>query len=208
MTCPAYVTSDHPRAPVQSRIEVRRLLSWMVASLALASGLIHLAVVRHHLGYAVVAAAFVAIGGTQVLFAALMAARPSAQVRTVGLLMHLAVLTTWLLSRTIGLVVVPGAEAPAPVGVADVTATLLSVAVIASLLAVGRVDRRPNVVALPARLSRGVATAVTILALGVTVPAAAASHDHAHHGPPSADAPGGGQPPAATVHAGHPHTHE
>ena len=186
--------------------QVDRLVSSSVASCAFAGGLIHLAVVRHHLDSVVVAAAFIAIGSAQLLFSAWMVAGPSARARRTGLLLHLAIVTTWLLSRTVGLVVVPGAEARAAVGVADIVATTLSLAVLASLLTMARF--RLERVALPARLSRGLAAAVAIVALAVTVPAVTANHDHGGHGP-SAEASGTEHERApARIHDGHVHVHE
>ena len=210
MACPAFAARARPMSSEPRLSEAGRLLSWIVASLALFDGLIHVAVVRHHLDYSVVAAGFIVIGSAQVLFGVLMVARPSAPARTVGLLLHLAIVSTWLLSRTVGLALVPGAEDPAPVGVADITATVLSVAVIASLVAMTRLEQRTQLVAVPARVSKSIAGAVAIVALAVTVPAASAGHDHTDHDRPSAEASGteGSRSPTATIHDSRPHVHE
>jgi hypothetical protein len=95
-----------------------RLASVVVATLALAGGLIHAAVIRHHLAYFAVTTGFAAMAAAQWWFAFRMLGPPTNRVRLIGVALYSVIVATWLLSRTVGLASVAGAEEPAPVSVA------------------------------------------------------------------------------------------
>lgn len=160
-----------------------------VALLAFAGGVIHAAVIRHHVADLAVATAFAAMAAAQWWFAWRMLRNPTDRVRLLGVWLHGAILGTWLVSRTVGLAVVPGAEDPAPVGVSDATATVFSILVVVALARArssGWRERRP---VMPRRLAACIAGIVTVGVLLATVPAVLADHDHAAHEHPGSDTP-------------------
>lgn len=166
-----------------------RLASVVVATLASAGGLIHAAVIRHHLAYFAVATGFAAMAAAQWWFAFRMLGRPTNRVRLLGVALHSVIVATWLLSRTVGLASVAGAEEPAPVGVADVTANLYSTLVVAMLARTWwstRCGRRPLVLL---RLAGPITALVAVGVLVGAVPAVLADHDHGNHEPPAGHQP-------------------
>jgi hypothetical protein len=181
-------------------------LSRVAALLALAGGVIHLAVIRHHLDEAAVTAGLALIGGAQLLVAAGLTTAPSRRVRGAGVLVHTSVVATWLVSRSVGLVVVPGAEDPVAFGVSDTIANLLGAGVIAALAVAFHLERRPTDFAVTARVARRATILVAIVAVGLTVRAVLAPHNHSGHGPVDV-----GEVPADPDHApsgGRDHTHD
>jgi len=121
--------------------DLRSVLSKLAAMLAAASGLIHIAVVRHHIDYGVITAGFALMGGAQLLVAAGLLIKPQSRVRLVGAMLHAGILATWLSSRTVGLTVVRGAEEPVSFGFPDTIANLFGMGVIACLVMVELVIR-------------------------------------------------------------------
>lgn len=160
----------------------------IAALLSFAGGVIHLAVIRHHLDAAPVAGGLALMGTAQWLFAARIATRPSRPVRGAGVLLHATIIVIWLLSRTIGLVVVPGAEDPAPVGVPDLVANLFALATIVTAIAMrhSSYDLRPS--SRP-RVGTRLAAAVAVAVFALTVPAVLSDHDHAGHDHPVTGGP-------------------
>ena len=158
-----------------------QLLASTVALFSFAGGAIHFAVIRHHLESVPLTAAFALMGGAQWWFAA-RALAMSSLTRSAGLVLHAAILSTWLLSRTVGLALVPGAEQPAPIGTADLVANLFAAVVVVTLVLLKELDRRPS----PALVREGSARAIwLVIAAAVLlagVPAVLAPHDH-HEGP-------------------------
>jgi hypothetical protein len=171
-------------------------LSRLAAVLAVTGGVTHLAVIRHHLDYAAMTTGFALIGVAQLVVAAGLALVPLPRVRAAAVVLHASILVTWLASRTVGLAVVPGAEDPAAFGMADTIANLISVGVLASLIAASRVGRRRALTAFSARMARRLTTAVAVAALVLAVPAILAPHSHRGHGHP-----GVGGVPAGPDHA-------
>ena len=177
--------------------------------LATAGGVIHLSVIRHHLGYELITAGFAVMGGAQLFFAAGMLIDSSRRLRVAGMTLHASIVTTWLLSRTVGLVVVPGAENRASFGFADTTANAFAIGVIVALVAVAHVEARPERAALSVRASRA-AWLLMVLTAAVTVPAVLATHDHAGHDRPTGDGPAvpaNGHAPGAGGSDDHGHDH-
>ncbi len=172
------------------------VLSTIAAVLALGAGAIHLAVVRHHPDAAVVATGFVLMGLAQLLVALRLRTAPTRRARAAGVWVHVSILATWLLSRTFGLLVVPGAEDRAAFGLADVVANLLGAAVVVALVLAAGVERRPAAGLLTTRTAHRVTVAVAVTAILMAVPAVLAPHHHGGHihaddggGAPEADHP-------------------
>ena len=120
--------------PTAAGTDLRRLLLTIAAVSAAAGGLIHLKVVGDHLDSTLIAVGFAFMGVTQWLFALMILTRPSRIVLILGGILHSAMTTIWILSRTTGLWFVTGAENPAPVGVADLAANAFSIGVVGATI--------------------------------------------------------------------------
>jgi hypothetical protein len=181
----------------------------MAAVITAAGGVIHLAVIRHHLDYVATTVGFAVIGAAQLLIAAGLLRGSTARLRTAALLVHATIVATWLLSRTVGLVIVPGAEDRVPLGVADTIANALAIGVIAALVAAARGERRSVRVAVARRLARGVTAVVAVATVALTAAALLAPHDHAAHDHPATDeqVPGHDHGPAVGTNDAHTHGH-
>jgi hypothetical protein len=188
---------DTTIAGAPAATDLKSVLFRVAAVLAVASGVIHLAVVRHHLDDAVVTAGFALMGGAQLVVGVGLITRPASRARLAGLL-HAGIVATWVLSRTVGLVVVPGAEERASFGFADTIANMFSLGVIAALATIDRTDRRSARHPLSARVARGVLVAVGVAAVAVAAPAALAPHQHAGHDHPATGEPASGHDHAPT----------
>jgi hypothetical protein len=86
-----------------------------------------------------------------------------------------------LLSRTVGLPFIPGAESAGPVGVADVVANTFSIAAIAATIIGITLYRSLETVTLPPRTSRATRAVMLTGAIILTVAALSETHDHAGH---------------------------
>ena len=184
-------------------------MSPVIALLAFAGCVVHLAVIRHHVDYAAVAAGFALMGAAQWLFAVHMATKPSLRAQAAGVLLHTMIVVIWVLSRTIGLAIVPGAEDPAPVGLPDLVANLFAVTIIVTTLAMRHVsnDVRPR--ELP-RVGTRLTAAIAVGVVALTVPAVLAGHDHAGRDHPVTDEPASthdGGPVGDHGHDDHSHDH-
>lgn len=188
---------------------VVQLLSVIAAVLSVGGGVVHLAVIRHHLDDTAVTVGFALTGFGQLLLAVGLLALSSTRVRAAGVLLHASIVITWLVSRTVGLAVVPGAEHREPFGLADTVANAFGVCVVVALIAAHLLSSKSD----RQELRVGVTPAVTALAVvavfALTVPAALASHEHGVH-----DHPVDGQPMPAHDHppidehgAAHDHDH-
>jgi hypothetical protein len=157
---------------------LRSLLSRGVSIAALAGALIHLDAAGEHTDLSWVMAGFVAMTVAQTLVAVWVWGRPTSSTALwAALLVHVGILATWVLTRTVGLPFVPGAEVAVPVGVSDLAANVLSLAVVAATavgLTLGDVT-----IPLPRR-AVGVATAASLVGvLMLSLVAVTAPHDHA-----------------------------
>jgi hypothetical protein len=171
-------------------------LAHIAAVLAVAGGVIHLAVIRHHLDYAAMTAGFAFMGVAQVIVASRLALAPSPRARVAAVVLHASILAIWLASRTVGLAVVPGAEDRAAFGLADTIANVLGAGVLAALAGATVAGRRDARTPFSPRTARRVVTVVAIAALGFAVPAVLAPHSHTGH-----DHPDAGEIPAGPDHA-------
>jgi hypothetical protein len=169
---------------------------------AVAGGVIHLAVIRHHVEYAAITLGFAVMGSAQLVAAAGLLTRPTRRVRAASVTLHAVIVTTWLVSRTVGLGYVSGAEDPAPFGIADTIANLLGAGVIATLVAAA-----PVRAALSTRAAHTVTALAGVAAVALAVPAALAPHHHADHDHPGTEVPAEDQHGPGDGHAEDGHDH-
>lgn len=197
------------RIPDTAATDLTSVLSKLAAVFAAASGLIHIAVVRHHLDYSVITAGFALMGSAQLLVAAGLLIKPHSRVRLAGTTLHAGILATWLLSRTVGLIVVRGAEEPVSFGFPDTIANLFGIAVIACLVMIELVIHRTRRSTLPAHTARGVIALIAVAAIALMVPAVSAPHAHTGHDHPAPSEPESGHDEAPTLdgHDDHAHDH-
>jgi hypothetical protein len=174
--------------------------------LAAAGGAIHLAVIRHHLDDAATTAGLALMGVAQLVVALGLTLTSALRTRVTAVLLHASILAIWLVSRTVGLALVPGAEDPAAFGVADTIANLFGAGVVAALATATVAGRRVGRTPFSPGTARRVVTVVAIVAVGFTIPAVLAPHSHAGH-----DHPGAGEMPVGPDHApsgGEHHDHD
>jgi hypothetical protein len=118
------------------------------AVLSIVAGVIHAAVVPEHLEEQwVFGAFFILVAVFQIAWAIVVVARPSAIVSTIGALANGAIIALWAVSRTVGLPIGPEAWTPEPVSTPDVTATLMELLLVVSVV----FARDPAVTASPRR---------------------------------------------------------
>lgn len=182
------------RGPDPAPVRRTRAAAARVALAVAAAGaaVIHLSAAPSHLGeWPPLGLAFLAAAVLQLGWAAALLRRDSRRLLAAGAVGMLALVATWLASRTTGLPLGPHAGTAEPVGLADALCVLLEVPVAAGALLL---LRRPAGLTRPAgRRTRaalaGVALAVTAAA-GVAV-AQPPHHGHAHPAATtSADLPG------------------
>jgi hypothetical protein len=82
------------------------VLRWSVAALMVGSGAIHFGMMGEHAGVSWTHGLFfAATGWLQISFAALIIFRPTRPVIAAGILLNLAILTVWVLTRTVGIAI-------------------------------------------------------------------------------------------------------
>ena len=110
-------------------------LAAIAVGLSLAAAVIHFAVLEAHLVDGLLFGLFfLAVGAFQLIWAQAYLLNRGRAVAAAGVLANTAIVATWLLSRTIGVPLGPQAWVPEPVGLVDLTATSLELALIALLL--------------------------------------------------------------------------
>jgi hypothetical protein len=147
------------------------LLLAAVATVSVASGLIHFAAVPEHWAdYRIAAVFFVGLGLFQVVWAALVMGRPSRLLYAAGAAASLLTIGIWIASRTSGLPFGPFAGVAERAGRADVVSTILEEVLVVGLILLAfrvgehrRYDRSASLAALIAIL--GVSASLTIWAL-------------------------------------------
>lgn len=180
-----------------SRMDGRDVARCWAGFASLGAGLVHLAVVREHLDeWWLFGVFFATLGAGQIGWAVLALARDRAPFPRLVAYGSLAVVTLWVVTRTVGLPVGPATWTPEPASRAGVLTSLLEVVVAASLLVAARL---PDRVASGRRPSTGRVVALTVVgAVAVSVlttPALAATpaggaghhgetspHDESHEG--------------------------
>lgn len=121
------------------------VLRWSVAALMVGSGAIHFGMMGEHAGVSWTHGLFFATAGwLQICLAALIVFRPSRPVITAGILVNIAILTVWVLTRTVG-IAIGGDGTPEAWGKVDgLCAVFEGLAVIASIgLLSTSISRRP-----------------------------------------------------------------
>jgi hypothetical protein len=178
---------------------------WLLVVASAGAAVVHFAYASAHFGeYWAYGAFFVAVAWVQLLWAFAIIHRPSRGLVLAGAVFNGLVIAVWVLSRTAGVLVGPGASSTEAIGFPDVLATALEAAVVfgAVVLIAPRVGsrgrRRSWSTALVVGVSLVVVAAGTAWAM---TPKFVAGHDH-----------GGGHVHAAsaTVAAGvgHAHNHD
>jgi hypothetical protein len=139
-----------------------RYAALFVAAPAAIAGAIHVEAAALHVGRnGLYVAAFATLAVLQLGWAVWIYRAPSPLPLTLGALLSAAVAAVWLVSRTVGVPVGPGAWQPEPVGVLDVAATLDELAIVAIGAAVVQAGRWP---ALDARSELALYSLVTLTA--------------------------------------------
>ncbi len=159
-------------------------LNLAAATLALGSAAIHAAVTPQHLReYAPYGLAFAALAVAQVAVAMAAISGQLHRVQWPVLIVTLAVIGVWCVSRTLGLPFGPEAWHAEPIGLADSVATLFEVALVAVLLLLIRspsrgwfAERRWN-----ERMSLAVIPLVGVLGLLALVAMASVGEQSKHH---------------------------
>ncbi len=173
---------------VENRSSQQRTLAWVIATFAIAGGLIHLEASIDHRDRIVIAIGFAAMAITQLAVAGLIFIRPSPTVVFGMGALHTGIALVWIMSRTIGLAFIPGAEHPARVGVSDVVANTFSIAVVAFTIVALSLDRSDQALTRTAT-PRTIRLVASVGALILTVAAISVPHDHADHPGVSVAAP-------------------
>ena len=161
---------------------VGRYAGWLLAALSLGAGVIHFANAGDHFSASWWHGAFFAVvAWAQLAWAAAMVFRPNRALLVAGVAANLVVIATWLVSRTVGVPIEPGAGEPEPVGWADGLATAFEVGIVvlAAALAV-----RPQATAArlhPAVGRPGIAVAtLAVLAVSTMALSPSFASGHAH----------------------------
>jgi len=165
--------------------DLGKVITIAAALSAVGGGLIHLNQIPSHLDVPLIAGSFAIMGASQWAFALSILARPSRTILILGGALHAVIAAVWIVSRTIGLGFVSGAESPLDVGVPDVVANTFSVAVVAAAVIGTALSRATRPVVLPSTVGTRINGVVLACVIFLTVPALLAPHDHAHHAPTS-----------------------
>jgi hypothetical protein len=158
---------------------------WLLAGCSLGAAVIHFGYAPAHFNeYWLYGLFFVVVAWLQVLWAVAIVARPSRPLLIAGAIGSEVVVAVWVASRTMGVLIGPGAGTKEAIGFPDVLCTVLEVAVTAGallLLARSRSTPRERV---GRRLSAGVVggalLVVAILSGYALTPRFAAAHSHSH----------------------------
>lgn len=124
---------DDPAATADRRsLEFGRLLLYGLALASLAAGIIHCSAALDHAHDNLPwhAALFVVSAAVQVAWAGLVLRRSSKAWLAIGLLVNFALVLAWVLSRSTGVPVIPGAQDAEPLGFKDVTTAFFELAVV------------------------------------------------------------------------------
>jgi hypothetical protein len=171
------VTDPPTLAPPQS---FRRTLAFVVAVFAVAGGVIHIQAAYDHRDLTVVATGFVVMAIAQVVAAVVVTIWPVPGAVVAAGALHAAILLIWILSRTVGLPLIPGAETVASFGVADVVANTFSIAVVAVAIVAVTSHRSAETVSVPPRTFVAIRAVTLAGAVLLTVVALSVPHEHGH----------------------------
>lgn len=166
---------------VDNRASLLDTLAWVIATFAAAGGLIHLEAVLDHRDLVVIAVGFGAMAIGQLALAGVMVMRPTRTIIIGVGAVHALIALIWIMSRTVGLPFVPGAEEAAQVGVADVVANTFSIAVVGVTIVALSIDRSGQEIRLRPRTADAVKMVALVGALILTVAALSETHTHTDH---------------------------
>ena len=103
---------------------VGRSLRWLLAALAAASGVVHLAFAGEHMDVTWAHGTFFAVvGWAQLALAVAFVVRPDRRVLAAAVALSTAVVAAWVVSRTVGVPFGPDAGEAEPVALADALVT-------------------------------------------------------------------------------------
>lgn len=161
---------------------VGRYLGWFLAALSVAAGAIHFASAGEHFDLTWWHGTFFAVTAwAQLAWAAAVVIRPSRRLLVLGALGNLAVMATWLVSRTAGIPFGPTSGESEPVALADGLATGFEAGIV---LLTAAVLLRPNLATRTLRPSFGFAglgasgVAIAVVSTMALSPSFASEHDH------------------------------
>ena len=156
----------------------RPLLVLGMAGLSASAGLVHASVAAEHFRVSTsFGLFFVALSAFQVGWAVLTLLRPSRHLYWVAAGVNAAVVFIWVVSRTTGIPMGPGAGVPEPVGRPDVFTTAAEVIIVASSLAL----LRPLAEAVVRPLGRAVLMVALVAAPVTGLVSIVASPQRGHH---------------------------
>jgi hypothetical protein len=119
--------------PLALALSPRRatLVALVVALASAGAGAIHFAVIRGHFDeYWLYGLFFIVTALIQLAWATAVIVRASDVLLVVGILVNAAIIGTWIVTRTFGLLIGPGADEAEPVGLADALATAFEVIIV------------------------------------------------------------------------------
>ena len=123
--------------PTTLALTVRRagLVTFTIGLLSAGAAAIHYAVIRDHFdeywGYGLF---FIGMGLFQLFWATAVVVRPARLLLVLGLFANLAIVASWIVTRTVGLLIGPSADEVESVGLADGVATGFEVVIVAGAL--------------------------------------------------------------------------
>jgi hypothetical protein len=169
-----------------------------LAGLSASAGVVHSSVVAEHIRESsLFGLFFVALSAFQLGWAALALLRPSRPLYWAAAGVNAAVVLIWVVSRTTGLPIGPGAGVPEPVGRPDVFSIVLEAIIVTASLAL----LRPISDGLMRSLGRAMVVVAVAAAPATGLVSFAGSSEHGHHAERVVETP-------HTHHHAHEHGHE
>jgi hypothetical protein len=152
----------------ESHVPSSRIITSCLALLAVATAVIHFAVAGSHFQqYWLYGVFMLVVAWLELLWAAAVIARPSRLVLGAGVILNVGVAAVYIITRTVGDIVGPGAGTPEAAGFGDVLCTVFDVIVAAGCVAllVIRADRqieRRHLRTVPAAVGAAIATLLSV----------------------------------------------
>ena len=128
-----------------SYVPSRKVIAYCLAMMSLATAVIHFAVAGEHFQeYWLYGVFMLVVAWLQVLWAILAIARPSRLLLAAGVILNVGVIAVYVVTRTVGDVIGPGAHAPEQAGFGDLLCTALEAVVAAGCawLLIARTDHQ------------------------------------------------------------------
>jgi hypothetical protein len=172
-----------PTLPAEA---VDRSIIRIVAILSLGAAAIHLAAAPHHyIELGDLGAGFVIAGVFQALWARKVLAATTRRIAWIGIVVNLAIVAAWIVSRSVGLPAGASPWTPEAIGLPDAASTIFELLIVAGLaLRLLGIDRAPIARCSPVRSLAAIAVIPTLgLVLLATSLATVAIATGADHGP-------------------------